>query len=189
MSQDFDRPPYVEWHVHAIEDRTASLAAGHYVARDVDYAHIMRPGSRDKLEKEAQVWLADLAKKARENQVPPTWHPAFAASYKAWKEGLEEPLNGTAIKNWPPASPAQVRALTANGIKTVEDIAGIPDQELGILGMGGVGLREKARSWLKAAEGTGKLAEENAALKIQLTGLQEQVVTLSNDLKALKDKK
>jgi hypothetical protein len=184
-----DRPPYVQWETRAIEDRSASLAAGHYVAKDVDFAVIMRPGSRDKLEKEAVVWLSELRMKDQKNEIPPTWFPAFQASFKAWKEGEEEPLNGTSVKLFPVLTPSQLKTLQSAGIKTIEDLAQIPDQDLGILGIGGLNLKLKARAWLEQAVDKGKLAEENASLKTQMTQMQEQLNFLTAELGKLKEPK
>ena len=184
-----DRPPYVQWETRAIEDRSASLAAGHYVAKDVDYAVIMRPGSRDKLEKEAIVWLSELRAKDQKNEIPPTWFPAFQASFKAWKDGEEEPVNGTSVKLFPVLTPSQLKTLQSAGIKTIEDLAQIPDQDLGILGIGGLNLKLKARAWLEQAVDKGKLAEENASLKTQMTQMQEQLNFLTAELGKLKEPK
>ena len=184
-----DRPPYVQWETRAIEDRSASLAAGHYVAKDVDYAVIMRPGSRDKLEKEAIVWLSELRAKDQKNEIPPTWFPAFQASFKAWKDGEEEPVNGTSVKLFPVLTPSQLKTLQSAGIKTIEGLAQIPDQDLGILGIGGLNLKLKARAWLEQAVDKGKLAEENASLKTQMTQMQEQLNFLTSELGKLKEPK
>ena len=40
------RPPYVQFEMRAVEDRQASIDAGHYVAKDVAYAIITPAGSR-----------------------------------------------------------------------------------------------------------------------------------------------
>ena len=184
-----DRPPYVQWETRAIEDRSASLAAGHYVAKDVDYAVIMRPGSRDKLEKEAIVWLSELRAKDQKNEIPPTWFPAFQASFKAWKDGEEEPVNGTSVKLFPVLTPSQLKTLQSAGIKTIEDLAQIPDQDLGILGIGGLNLKLKARAWLEQAVDKGKLAEENASLNTHMTQMQKQLNFLTPELGKLKEPK
>lgn len=184
--EEKDRPPYVRWEIRAVEDRTASLAAGAYVAKDVDYAIIMRPGSKDTVEKEARVWLNEIKAKARENMIPATWPAAFEASYKMWKEGEEMPPNGTPIKTWPPLSPAQSQMIIRAGILTVEDLANLPDSELGIIGIGGLGLKQKAQSWLQSKN---SLAEENAALKVRTAELEGQVAAMMADLQKLKEAK
>jgi len=181
-SIDFNRPPYVQWEMRAIEDRAKSLETGHYVAKDVAFAIIMRPGSKDRLEKEAEVWLSELRDRARKGEIPAEWHPAFLASFKAWRDGEELPSTGTPLKSWPVLSPAQIKMIISEGIFTVEDLAALPDSELPILGIGGLNLREKARSWLAAAEDKGKLAEENAALKLSVASLVQQVKDLAADV-------
>lgn len=187
MSQNpNDRPPYVQWETRAIEDRAKSHEVGHYVARDVDFALIMRPGSRDCLEKDAIMWLSELKQKDSKNEIPPTWYPAFKASYEAWKSGSEEPLNGTSIKLFPVLSPSQRKTLESSGIKTIEDLAQVPDSELGILGIGGLNLKLKAKAWLDQATDKGKLAEENASLKTQMLSMQAQLTELSEQLAKLK---
>jgi hypothetical protein len=76
--------------------------------------------------------------------------------------------------------------ILSAGILTVEDLAGLPDSDLPAIGIGGLSLRDKARAWLSAAEDKGKLAEENAALKLQVTTLSEQVTTLAAEFAKMK---
>ena len=168
---DNSRPPYVVFERRAVEDRTASISAGHYMSRDVDYAIITRPGSRDTLDKEALVWLAELREKARTGSIPQAWYDGFNAAYKAWKDGEELPVDGTPIKGWPILSPAAQKDLINAGIRTVEDLAEIPDQELSIIGTGALSFKQKAKSWLLAASDKGKVAEQLAALATQVQEL------------------
>ena len=183
QTEEKDRPPYVQWIVRPVEDRNASIAAGAYVAKDVDFAIIMRPGSKDTVEKEARVWLNEIKAKARENTIPATWPAAFEASYKMWKDGEELPVNGTPIKLWPALSPAQVQMITRAGILTVEDLAQLPDSEVGVIGIGGLGLKQKAQSWLQSKN---SLAEENAALKTRTSELETQVAAMMAEIQAMK---
>ena len=168
---DNDRPPYVVFERRAIEDRTASIAAGHYCSKDIDMAIITRPGSRDNLEKEARVWLSELREKARQQMLPPAWYDAFNSAYESWKKGEELPENGIAIKGWPVLSPAVQKDLIASGIRTVEDLANLPDGELGTIGTGAVSYKQKAIAWLDAAKDKGKVIEQVAALSTQVAEL------------------
>jgi hypothetical protein len=172
---DNERPPYVVWEIRAIEDRTASIEKGHYVGKDVDYAIITRPGSRDTLEKEALVWLADLREKSRKGELPVNWFSAFQESYNFWKKGEEVPLDGTPIKGWPLLSPAAQKEMISAGIRTVEDLAVFSDSELSILGTGAISFKAKAQSWLAAAKDTGKLAEKITAQNTRMAELEKLV--------------
>lgn len=180
-----ERPPYVRWEYRPQEDRTESLKQGCYVSKDVAFAIIMRPGSKDTVERPAEEWLADLARKARENLIPQVWVPAFQASFEAWKKGEALPLNGTAIKTWPALSPSQREIVLRAGILTVEDLANFPDTELSTLGVGGLTLKQRAQAWLRDRN---VVAEENAALKLQVSALTTQVQEMAKQLASLKPK-
>ena len=184
---DNERPPYVVWETRPVEDRAASIAKGHYVTRDVDYAIVTRPGSRDTLDQEALVWLGNLREKSRKGEIPPTWYPAFQASYDSWKKGEELPVEGTPIKGWPLLSPSAQREILHAGIRTVEDLANFSDSELGQIGLGAMAMKLKAQEWLKAASGPGKLAEEAAAMRTQLAQLVELTRQQAETIKSLQD--
>jgi hypothetical protein len=65
----------------------------------------------------------------------------------------------------------QAEELWANGVKTIEDLAGMPQHEVEKLGMGYANLQEKARAWLSAASSTGRIAEKVAAQQAQINDL------------------
>ena len=155
MSQvDNERPPYVMFERRAVEDRSASIAAGHYVAKDVDFAVITRPGSRDSRDKNAIEWLAELREKARQNLVPQTWYRGFQESYDAWKNGQTLPEKGTPIKGWQLLGPAAQETVIAAGFRTVEDLANADESSLQKIGTGAISIRLKAQGWLEAVKGT-----------------------------------
>lgn len=188
MSQvDNERPPYVMFERRAVEDRSASIAAGHYVAKDVDFAIITRPGSRDSRDKNAVEWLAELREKARQNLVPQTWYRGFQESYDAWKNGQTLPEKGTPIKGWQLLGPAAQETVIAAGFRTVEDLANADEGSLKNLGTGAISLRLKAQGWLEAAENQGKSAErinELAAKLAELTALTEKLLAENKELRA-----
>ena len=184
---DNDRPPYVVWEIRQVEDRAASIAKGHYSTKDVDFAIITRPGSRDTMDREALPWLADLKQKANKGELPLTWYQGFQSSYDAWRKGEELPTEGTPIKGWPLLSPAAQKDLVHIGIRTVEDLAAFSDSELGQIGLGALAMKLKAQEWLKAANGPGKAAEEAAAIRTQLAQLIELTRQQAETIKTLQD--
>lgn len=184
---DNNRPPYVAWETRPMEDRSASIANGHYTSKDVDFAVITRPGSRDTLDKEALVWLTELKNKAAKGEVPPAWYEGFKASYDSWKKGEELPANGTAIKDWPPLSPSARKDILAAGIRTVEDLAELSDSDLTSIGTGALAYKQKAQAWLKASGDTGKVAEQLSTMAQQiaeLTALTANLIAENKELKA-----
>lgn len=187
MSQvDNERPPYVAFERRAVEDRQASIAAGHYVAKDVDFAVITRPGSRDSRDVEAQPWINELREKARKNLVPQSWAQGFAESYKAWKEGQTLPEQGTPIKGWQLIGPAAQETIIAAGFRTVEDLAQADESSLVKIGTGAMSLRLKAQGWLEAAEKNGKSVERINELAQKLADLTALTEKLLNENKALR---
>lgn len=188
MAIDDNRPPYVVFERRPVEDRNASIAAGHFVSKEVDFAIITRPGSHDSLEKEAKIWLSEIREKARKNEggVPSTWPIAFDAAYKAFLEGEELPVSGTPIKGWPVLSPSAQKDIIASGIRTVEDLAEIPESSLSGIGTGSVLYKQKARAWLEAAKGPGKTTEQLVAQQKQLDELTALTKSLIEENKALR---
>ena len=61
MSEDA-KPPFVIFETRAVEDREQSIAEGHYVAKDVNYAIITPAGTKDRIEKVAEDFAAEVAK-------------------------------------------------------------------------------------------------------------------------------
>ena len=180
-----ERPPYVIFQVRAEEDRQASKDAGHYVTKDVNYAIITPQGSKDRVERIADDWLAYLQEQVDQGRFKPEWLHRFKEGYAAWKAGQEIPENGIAIRNWPVLSPSQIDALLYANIRTVEDLAIANEEAISRLGMGGRSLQYKAREWLAAAAGSGKQVEEITSLKLRNEELTAQVLAMQTQLQEL----
>lgn len=158
-------PVLVEFYHLPIEDRAASVKAGHYVAKDVEYVRITPPGGNLIVEAE----------------VTDTHRMRFERQYKAWLEGVEPPSDGQPLREWPPASPAIVKTMDAIGIRTVEALAACPDGILQGAGMGALTLKDKAKAWLLSASQHGVLAEELSALKVEVQQLRERNEQLAEE--------
>ena len=83
------RPPYVTFELRGEEDRDASITAGHYVAKDVAYALITPRGSKDRIERVADEWFAQLKRDVDEQRFPRDWLRHFEQAYTDWKAGKE----------------------------------------------------------------------------------------------------
>lgn len=179
------RPPYVTFEYHAVEDRDASITAGHYVARDVPMALITPQGSKDRIVRNAEDWLDHLAAETQNGRFPETWLSAFRARFSAWKADEALPEDGTPVVNWPAASPAQIRSLKQAGVRTVEDLAVANEESLGRIGMGARALKALAVNWLQSAQSSGQTAAKLSALEIQNAELAESNKTLQAQLSEL----
>lgn len=183
------RPPYVRFETRAEEDRNATIAAGHYVGRNVDYALITPQGTKDVVEKIASEWLEQLMAKAAAGEYPADWARHFEATYAQWKETNTIPEHGAPIKGWQLLSPAQQQQILAANIRTVEDLAAANEVALMRIGMGGRDLKQKAQAWLEAAQDKGGLAAKNAALEAELASLRAEVAELQEYRRQDNDKR
>lgn len=113
-----------------------------------------------------------------------------ASKYRAQVDQFEKSdaggdLAGTPIDAWAPIDAAVAASLKALNIHTVEILAEQEGTGVQRLGMGGVGLVQKARNWLEQAKGGAavsrltaemeKATAENADLKRQLAELAERM--------------
>ena len=180
-----DRPAFVRFQRRSVDDKPASLAAGHYVARDLDFALITPLYSKDVIEMEVATWFLNMENDLRNDRIPPSWVDAYRKAYAAWQNGQELPPTGTAIRGWGVISPAQQETLIRMSILTVEDLAGINDEGIRRLGMGGNDLKNKAAGWLKQLTDKGPLTQEIAAVKAENALLKTSTDTLEAQVKAL----
>ena len=160
-----DRPPFVAFEYRAVEDRTTTIEEGHYASKNVAFAIITPAGSKDRIEKIADEWLVQMREQVQQERLPMAWYNHYKMLYAAFKEGQEIPEFGIPIKEWPAASPAQVKMLLDLRIRTVEDLAVANEESIMRMGMGGRTLKQKAVDWLASASGIGKGVEATAALR------------------------
>ena len=179
------RPSYARFERVAVEDVPASRAAGHYVARDEDYALVTPPGSKDVFKIKVKNWFVNLDQDAANGRIPPEWVAAYRAAYQAWQAGQDIPLDGTPIRGWGMLSPAQQETLCRLSILTVEDLAHLNGEARQRIGMGAVDLQNKAQAWLAQVQDKGPLTAEVAALKAENAQLKAALDALSEKLESL----
>lgn len=185
------RPPHLRFINKGVEDRDATIAAGHPVFKDVAHVVITPQGSRDSVEKVVVEWLASTDVQVQEERVPAEWAEKFRAAFEHWKRGEEIPVDGSALVNWPVITAGELQACKAVHILTVEDLAVANDQALRSLGMSGLTLKQRAVKYLSASNDLGKLVAQNEALAAQLkdsearrNSLEDRIVALEKGTKA-----
>lgn len=180
-----DRPAYVTFEIRSVEDRTESIAQGHYVGKDVVFALITPMGSKDQIERVAEEWFQKLKRDVAENRLPRDWYELYKGAYNDFLENRETPLNGTSVKNWPAISPSQVKTLLSVGVRTVEDLAAANEEIIARVGMGARELKQRAVEWLTTAGDVGKVAEHINALKVENEALSLKNKELTETVQAL----
>jgi len=185
---------YVRFEKIAQEDKAASLAAGHYVARDVDMALITPPYSKDIMKYKVSSWFEQLKTDSLNGRIPADWVDRYKAAYESWQKGQELPVDGIPIKGWGVCSPAQQETLIKMHILTVEQLADINHEGLQRIGMGAIELKNKATAWLKSLKKSGAITLENVELKRQveeqsltIDGMEKKINDLANMVKQLSD--
>jgi hypothetical protein len=166
--------PFVRFEMRSVEDRTKPSSDGVTQLVDKAWAIIRAAGSKDSLEKPAEEWLASLKDYAKNGRVPQSWPHEYAEAFRLWKSGEELPVNGTAIKSWPPLSPAQRQMLISLGVLTVETLATCNDEILNRIGMGGHTLKALANTWLNESKDKGSMSKQLEAAMVKL----EELTTL-----------
>jgi hypothetical protein len=171
---------FVEWELRAVEDRAETERQGRIVYRDEEWGNIHKKGELGHV-------IPYRVKDLKRNSV--LW-PHISNSYEAWKAGLDAPIEGTPLKEWPLITAAQLRNCTGMNVLSVEDLANLADGAMRFIGGEAVALREKARNWLNAASDVGKAAatitrleEENQKLMMMVRKLTEDVEAMRGEIK------
>lgn len=182
------KPPFVRFETRSVEDRDASIEAGHYVGVDTVYAIVTPVGTRDTIEKPVEDWLANIEEGVKQERIPQSWLSAYRGAYKDYQESRETPEFGTPIKDWPVATPSQIRTMLDINVRTVEQLADANEETVGRIGMGGRALKEKAKNWLETSGDQGKVAERMNALETENGELKTRNEDLAKRLEALEAK-
>lgn len=116
----------------------------------------------------------------------------FPLAYAAFKAGREVAIIGTPIEQMAGVGPAMAHNLRGLNIRTVEDLAGISDENaLSSIGMGARELVNRAKAWIqgKAPEVTDlqrQLEEERRARADERRDMEERLAALEAGAKRKK---
>jgi hypothetical protein len=167
---------FAKFFVGETKDEAASAARGRYVSRKIDMVRIIIPGDKHNIV-ERRVKESDKERWPRE--------------YEAFRKMEDFVPEGTLLDTWPMLSRAQVEDLKYNNIFTVEQLAQLPDDALGSVGLGGRMLRKHAQAFIETSK-TGsvpaKLVAENEQLRNNVNLLIQQVSELSKKLEVYASK-
>lgn len=187
-----DMPAFVRFETRAVENKAESLKVGHPVYKDVDYALVTPPYSKDLFESKVDTWFDSKEQEVRDGRLPKSHMDYWKKAYQAFLEGKEPPLEGTPVEDLTILTPAQIKTIKSAGIRTVESLAQANDEGLRRLGMGGTELKRKANKWLQTAQDSGavvmrasNLERENEQLKQTVEDLMENVRILTQKVNSM----
>lgn len=158
---------FVTFFTEALHMVAESEKAGRPIFKDVAFVRVVIPGDTNNI-------IEHRAKDADKLKYPVAW-----AMYQRGESGGH---TGTPLEQWPQITRSQVKEAKYFECHTVEQMAGLSDQNCQRLGMGFSDLRTKAKAYLAAAAGTAEStsqALENERMKAELAEMKEQIARLS----------
>ena len=96
----------------------------------------------------------------------------FPNSWQAYETGKEAVDDGFPLEQWPQMTTGEMRICNANMIKTVEQLANVPDGNVHRLGQGGMSMKVRATKFLTELADTNDLRKENKELKKRIDRLE-----------------
>lgn len=167
---------YPRFHLRAEQNNFRTQQEGRPVFEDREFVEIFTPGM-------------SLSRPVEE--VTQEHKDRWPEQYRAFKDGQEIAVTGTPLEQWPILTPSAILTYKAQGIRTVEDFAAVPDGALQNLGAGSRTMRDKARAYLDSAEAGAALEREGAARQAaeeRATLLETQLAEMAQRLAALEEK-
>jgi hypothetical protein len=154
-----DKECYVEFRLEAVRMEAESEREGRPIYRDMPFIRIMFPGDKTKVV---------------DRPVSDTDKQRFSHQWAVFERQGEQVQSGTPITEWPFLTKSEALSLKGIGIHTVEQLANVADGNLTWLGARDY--RERAKSWLAAANDSSIVSQLTAqieALKADLAALRE----------------
>lgn len=157
------------FHNRPVQDERASQIEGRPVFKSEAYVKILIPG-------DARAIQIERLNEGHKRRWPKVWE-----AFQAKQTGV---VDGTPIEQWPLLTAVQVATLRAQGIVTVEQLAGVTDSRL-TMGLPR-DLRTRAQQWLQGPSETEKaLRRENAEMKEQIQSMSARLDLLQKTLERL----
>lgn len=167
MADNPDDTLWVEFYTEAVEHPNKSLEAGRPIFEDREFVKIKFPADN----KRVHTAPAHEMHYVSHMKTQMTYAKRFPKHYAVFKEENADFVVGTTLDAAPFLTPAKRAELRAQNVRTVEQLANLPDSALRKLGMGARDMVEQAQAFLKAADSTSEIAD----LRRQLAALQAQM--------------
>jgi hypothetical protein len=162
---------FVRFYSRSKKDEAKTAAEGRPIFEAREYVEIFAPGDKDT--------VVDRPVRELDKYVWPE-------RYLAFRRGLSQESAGTPLTAWAGVSNERAMEYAHFKIRTVDQLAEVPDGNLQNLGLHARAEREKARAYLAIMKGNAPVAElkaENEALKARLDAL-EKLATMSQPEKS-----
>jgi len=171
--QSADQNLAVKFYLEALRNDDESAIQGRPIFQDTEFIEIRVRGDRNNV----------VQRPAR-----PEDKRRFRDAYVAFKDGEEEALKGTPLKDWPPMTRSLVEELKYMGFHTVEQLSEASDSVCAKMA-GLQTYKQKAKVFLEVSKGTsapietltarlGEVENERDSLKISLEEMADRLKAL-----------
>lgn len=164
QQSDADKRLLVTFFREAVQSEFKSIEAGRPIFDDIDMIRIMTPGSRD-----TTVGIAHYGYQQR-----------FPRQWTQYKQNAEQTGSGTPLSAVPWLTNARVAELAVFHIRTVEQLANMPDNAAQRF-MDHHALKQQAAAFLEAAKGAAPMLK----LQAELSARDEQIAELRAAVSAM----
>lgn len=175
------RFPYVRFESKVVERKDNE---GHTIFVPVYYANITPAGGKDEVVKIAEEWLTELRSKGQTRgpfdsaaQEYEKWYEFFSKAFNVYKSGEEMTMDGTPLRACPAFTKTEVAQAEAIKIFSVEELAMCNEEAIQRMGMIGRQIKMKASKYLDDKQ-SGNLAQENEALRVRMTDLENTIADM-----------
>lgn len=167
QQSESDKKLFVVFYRDVVQNHHKTLEAGRPIFDDVDMIRIHTPGSRDTL-----VSVADY-----------NYQQRFSRQWDQYQKGIEQTTSGTPLGSVSWLTGSQVAELLAVNIKSVEQLAGMPDNIANKF-MNHHELKRQAQNFLDAAKGAAPMLK----MQEELRSRDEEIELLKKSMAALEAK-
>jgi len=97
----------------------------------------------------------------------------FPKSWQAYETGKEPAETGIPLEQWPQFTVSELKVCQASQIKTVEQLADTADSAIHRLGPGGMGMKQRAKDFLKEGRDVSVLTARISDLEAEIAALKD----------------
>lgn len=172
----------VEFFTKSVELKAKSEEAGRPIHEDREFVRITFPAD-NKRELVAPAHEMHYVTHLRQQL---TYADRFKASYDAFADNKENFIEGTPLTEAPFMTKSKIEELKHFKVRSVEQLAGMPDASMKRMGFGARDLRDRAQAYLAAAQGTSEVESLKARIA-ELEALQLAPAKTENPFEGFSD--
>lgn len=161
---------FVQFYANPTQDAKATLEEGRPIFTESEYIRIMVPGDKSSIiERPVRIGATAIHDNIK-----------YMQEYTMFKQGVKDALVGMPLTEWAAVTRSQVKELEFFNVRTVEQLAGMPDTA--VQNFAGVStLRAKAIRYMDETKGDAVLNQMQAELETR----DNTIETMNNQIKEM----